>query len=905
MEQMKDHVWHNMPETEVVRILKTNIENGLSSEEAAKRREYFGPNALSVKKGKNPWIMFLLQFHQPLIYILIASGFVTYFLKEYVDSAVIFGVVVLNAVIGFVQEIKAVKALDALAKSVVTEARVIRDGHLITVPSAELTLGDVVLLQSGDKVPADVRLLAVRDPRIDESALTGESVPVEKKIGTLPFDVMLAERTNMAYTSTLVTFGQSRGIVTAVGKDTEIGRISELMTMADDLETPLTQKIEKFSNMLLYMILGLAVVTFFAGTIHDWPYGKSFVAAVALAVAAIPEGLPAAFTIILAIGVSRMVKRRAIVRKLPAVETLGSTTVICSDKTGTLTENQMTVQKIFVNGQEFIVTGSGYEPSGTVEDGKGGKVTGAAGVEECLRAGMLCNDSSLELKEGRWVINGDPTEGGLIVSARKYGLSEEEENKSRPRISLIPFESEYQYMATLHNDDGKRVVYLKGAVEVLLGRCQHMQDADGNLLPLNEGAVLDEVSRLAARGMRVLAFARKEMPAETFDIGHEDVRHGLVLLGLQAMIDPPRKEATAAVAACLSAGVRVKMITGDHALTAAAIARQMNLDGAGFDADLPKVLTGNEIARLSEAEMEDTVQDVSVFARVTPEQKLKLVRALQVRNEIVAMTGDGVNDAPALKQSNIGVAMGKSGTDVAKDAADIILMDDNFATIEAAVEEGRCVFDNLMKFIIWTLPVSLGESLVLLAAIFAGTAIPVSPLQILWINLAQTVCLGFAFAVENKEPNIMVRPPRQPSAPIVPRAFVYRIIWVSAIMMAACFFMFNRALDSGESMAVAQTTVVNVIVFIQIFYMFNCRSLLGTFWSMGVFTNKVFWIGIISMILLQMAFTYTSVFNTMFKTAPLPADKWIDIIAIGFVSSVLVGVYKRFFEAKFERKSFL
>lgn len=905
MENMKDHVWHNMSETEVVQTTKTNIDTGLSSEEAAKRLAFFGPNALAVKKGKSPWLMFLLQFHQPLIYILIASGVVTYFLKEYVDSGVIFGVVVLNAVIGFIQEIKAVKALDALARSVVTEAKVVRDGRMITIPSSELTVGDIVLLQSGDKVPADIRLLAVRDPRIDESALTGESVPVEKKIGTLPFDIMLAERTNMAYTSTLVTYGQSRGIVVAVGLHTEIGRISELMTSADDLETPLTQKIEKFSTKLLYMILALAVVTFFAGTMHDWSYGNSFVAAVALAVAAIPEGLPAAFTIIMAIGVSRMVKRHAIVRKLPAVETLGSTTVICSDKTGTLTENQMTVQKIYVGGQEFFVTGGGYDPVGDIQDDAGNTIVDLKGVEECLRAGVLCNDSSLERKDDRWMINGDPTEGGLIVSARKYGLTEEKEAIEFPRISLIPFESEYQYMATLHKQENRRIVYLKGAVEVLLGRCRHMLDVNGYVVPLHEQAVLDKVEELAAKGMRVLAFARKEMAPETFDITHDEVNQGCVLVGLQAMIDPPRKEATAAVAACLSAGVRVKMITGDHAITASAIARQMNLDGEGFDADLPRVLTGTDIARLTDSEMEETVQEVSVFARVTPEQKLKLVRALQARNEIVAMTGDGVNDAPALKQSNIGVAMGKTGTDVAKDAADIILMDDNFATIEAAVEEGRCVFDNLMKFIIWTLPVSLGESLVLLAAIFMGSAIPVSPLQILWINLAQTICLGFAFAVENKEPNIMVRPPRQPSAPIVPRAFVYRIILVSAIMLVACFYMFEKSLQAGETMAVAQTTVVNMIVFIQIFYMFNCRSLLGTFWSMGVFTNKVFWLGIASMILLQIAFTYTSIFNTMFKTQGLPMDRWSEIILIAFVSSILIGLYKKFFEAKVEHKSFL
>lgn len=906
MEQMRNHAWHSLPEAEVVHILKANKETGLTTEESQKRLEYFGPNMLKPKKGKNPWVMFLLQFHQPLIYILIASGCVTYFLREYVDSAVIFGVVFLNAVIGFVQEIKAVKALDALAKSIITEAKVMRDGKMITLPSADLTVGDLILLQSGDKVPADVRLLSVRDETIDESALTGESVPVPKKIGILPHDILLADRSNMAYTSTLVTYGQSQGIVVDVGTNTEVGKISELINTVEDLETPLTLKIQKFSTLLLYMILGLAVLTFVAGMMHDWTFGQSFVASVALAVAAIPEGLPAAFTIILAIGVSRMVNRLAVVRKLPAVETLGSTTVICSDKTGTLTENQMTVQKIFVGGKTFNVTGTGYVPVGAITDENGNESQKFPGVTDCLRAGVLCNDAALEQKEDdRWIINGDPTEGGLFVSARKYGMNETDENFLYPRVSLIPFESEYQFMATLNKHEDKKVVYLKGAVEVLLSRCEKAQDIDGNIIPLNEENVASHVARFASKGMRVLAFAKKEMPANTNDISHDDVKSELVFLGLQAMIDPPRAEATAAVAACLSAGVRVKMITGDHALTAAAIARQMNLDGAGADADLPKVMTGKDVAELSDTEMEEVVQNISVFARVTPEQKLKLVRALQVRGEIVAMTGDGVNDAPALKQSNIGVAMGKNGTDVAKEAADIILMDDNFATIEAAVEEGRCVFDNLMKFIIWTLPVSVGESLVLLAAIFMGSEIPISPLQILWVNLAQTVFLGFAFAFESKERNIMVRPPRKPTAPIVPRAFIYRMLLVSAVMMAACFFLFNQALGQGETLAVAQTSVVNMIVFIQIFYMFNCRSLLNGFWTMGMFTNRVFWGGIAMMVLAQMAFTYTAIFNKMFKTAALPSDRWVEIIIIALGCSLIIGLYKIIYESKAEKKSFL
>lgn len=909
MEQMKNHAWHRMSEREVLSVLKTDADTGLEAGEAQRRRELFGENVLKAKKGKSVWLMFLSQFHQPLVYLLMASGVVTYLVGEYADAGVIFGVVLLNALIGGGQELKAVRALEALARSVVPEARVMRGGRMAIIPASELTLGDVVFLNAGDKVPAGLRLLFVRDLSIDESALTGESVPVKKDADVVPENALPADRKNLAYASTSVVSGNGCGVVVAVGADTEIGRISALADLVRDLETPLSAKVKKFTAMLLYVISGLAALTFLAGMLHGWPCGKAFVAAAALAVAAVPEGLPAAFTIILAVGVSRMVKRRAVVRELVAAETLGSTTVVCSDKTGTLTENQMTVQAVRVGTRRFSVSGSGFDPDGEVTDEKGGAVFSLSGLKDCLRAGMLCNDSSLEFKNGVWSVCGDPTEGGLIVAARKFGLDIAAESSLYPRIAEIPFESERRYMATLHKSGTERVVFLKGAVEVVLKRCDKMKQADGTPDVLDESSVLADAARFAEQGMRVLAFAEKRMPAGTDDISCRDVEDGFVFSGLQAISDPPRTEAVAAVAACRSAGIRVVMITGDHALTAAAIARRMNLDGEGASAYLPRVLTGDEIALFSDEEMQQAVREVSVFARVTPEQKLKLVRALQDCGEVVAMTGDGVNDAPALKQSNIGVAMGKSGTDVARETSDIVLTDDNFATIEAAVEEGRCVFDNLMKFIVWTLPVSLGESLVLLAAIFTGMELPVSPLQILWVNLAQTICLGFAFAVETKEPDVMVRPPRDPAAPIVPREFLSRVLMVSSLMMLACFFMFDRSLSAGkvlgvprsENVALARTTVVNTIVLIQIFYMFNCRSLLGSFWKMGVFSNKVFWAGIASMLLLQIAFTYAPVLNTMFKTAGLSAERWAEIVLAGLVSGVLIGLYKRFFEAQAEK----
>ena len=885
--------WHHLPADEVVDLLETDAEAGLDVFEVTHRQKRYGANVLTTRGGPSALKRFLLQFHQPLIYILIAAGAVTLFLREWVDAAVIFGVVLVNATIGYLQEAKAVEAIEALAKTMTTDALVLRAGEQVRVTATEIVPGDVVLLQAGDKVPADLRLIRGHDLQIDESALTGESLPVDKRPEPVAHDQVLAERTNMAYASSLVTFGQGAGVVTGIGDDTEVGRISELISEAEDLQTPLTQKIAAFSTLLLVVILALGGVTFLIGLLRGESLVDMFKAAVALAVGAIPEGLPAAVTITLAIGVSRMAKRRAIIRKLPAVETLGSTTVICTDKTGTLTENQMTVQRIVAGGRPYEVSGTGYEPAGTVTDPDSAEAPGDGALRPALRtilvAGALCNDSQLVRADERWTVQGDPTEGALLAVAAKAGLDRERLEDDAPRIDSIPFESLHQYMATMHDPgvERPRAVYVKGGVEVVLERCTDALDADGERLPLDREAVLADVELLAAQGLRVLAFAARELPPGTSRLAHGDLT-GLTFVGLQAMIDPPRPEAIAAVKACRTAGISVKMITGDHAITAAAIARQIGLTA---DAD-PVALTGRELKELSDKELIERVQHTSVFARATPEQKLRLVEALQSRGQVVAMTGDGVNDAPALKQSNIGVAMGVGGTDVAKEAADMVLTDDNFASIEAAVEEGRGVFDNLTKFITWTLPTNLGEGLVILAAVFLGATLPILPVQILWINMTTAVLLGLMLAFEPKEEGIMERAPRRPETPILTSVLIQRIVLVGALLLLGAFGLFEWAEQRGLGDAVARTIAVNVFVFVQLMYLFNCRSLTRSVFTLHPLSNRWVLGGVGLTIALQLSYTYVPFMNTAFKSAPLDAWMWLPIFGVGLVAFVVVEVEK-------------
>ena len=882
--------WHELPVEEIAGILDTDLAAGLSAPEVTKRLEKFGANTLTARKGRSEWLRFLLQFHAPLLYILLVASIVTAALGEWVDSAVIFAVVFLNALVGYLQESRAEKAINALAQMVVTKAVVRRDGRKVSLPSGELVPGDIVLLESGDKVPADLRLFHVRNLQLDESALTGESMPVEKHGDPLASDTLLADRLNLAFGGALVTYGRAEGIVCTTGDRTEMGRIARMISSATDLSTPLTEKIAHFSKIILRAILALAVLTFALGLWRGEKPVDIFMAAVALAVGVIPEGLPAAVTITLAIGVSRMARRRAIVRKLPAVETLGSTDIICSDKTGTLTENQMTVQSIFAGGAHYQVTGGGYEPTGEIQaDGVSVALESRPALAECLRAGLLCNDSQLVHEKDRWTVQGDPTEAALIVVAEKAGLAHAETNEQLPRLDTIPFESEHQFMATLHGGgEAGHVIYKKGAVERLLGRCTHALDDRGELVALDSSAVLKAAEEIASRGLRVLAFARRLAPQGQRDIEHHHVKEGLTFLGLQGMIDPPRAEAIEAIRKCHAAGIRVKMITGDHLLTAAAIARTIGLEGTGD----PFAVSGRDLEKLDDEGLSEVAENAAVFARVAPEQKLRLVRALQARGHVVAMTGDGVNDAPALKQSDIGVAMGITGTDVAKGAADMILTDDNFASIEAAVEEGRNVFDNLTKFIVFTLPTGLGEGLVILASIVMGVALPALPVQMLWINMTTALLLGLMLVFEPHEPDLMRRPPRDPKEPILTFPLFMRSGLVTLIILAGAFGLFLWEQAQGATLAEARTIVVNVIVFVEVFYLLNCRSLTHSMRSLGFFSN--WWVlgGAAAMFAAQILFTYAPFMNHLFHSAPLRMEAWLHILGVGLLAFAAVGTEK-------------
>jgi Ca2+-transporting ATPase len=912
--------WHHLQAQEVVRLLDVDLKTGLSGAEVKRRLEKFGPNVFRPGRGTPVCLKFVQQFNQPLVYILLLAGGVTAFLNEWVDSSVIFSVVLVNAIVGFLQETKAEKAIEALARMVVTESTVRRDGLQERVRSESLVPGDVVLLQPGDRVPADLRLFHARSLQVDESALTGESVPVHKHTDPLALETILADRQNLAFAGTLVTAGQGEGAVWATGDKTETGRIAWLIAEAVDLQTPLTRKIAQFSRLLLWVILGLAAVTFAIGVARGEKAGEMFMAAVALAVGAIPEGLPAAVTIVLAIGVARMAKRRAIIRKLPAVETLGSTTVICSDKTGTLTENQMTVQEIFAGGKLYQVTGGGYEPKGEIQfEGTPVKLAAHPALADCLRAGVLCNDSHLARDvNGRFKVQGDPTEAALLVAAEKAGLLHADTNRASPRLDMIPFESKHMFRATLHEARAGRVIYKIGAVERLLDRSTDALGAGGELLPLDKAAVHRAVEQMAVRGLRVLAFARRHTEANHTKLEHSHVAGGLTFLGLQGMIDPPRPEVIAAVQRCRQAGIAVKMITGDHAVTARAIARQIGLGHSPQEAaavrspknpgawgeknprllPLPApvrdlaVLTGKELEQISDEDLRVVAEYTAVFARVAPEQKLRLVRALQSRGHVVAMTGDGVNDAPALKQADIGVAMGISGTDVAKDAAPMVLTDDNFASIEAAVEEGRGVFDNITKFIVWILPTNLGEATMLIVAILLGLPLPALPLQLLWVNLTDTL-LGLPLAFEPKEQGLMRRPPRNPRQPLLTHPLIMRTGLVALIILiggVALFLWELRVENTG--LAVARTVVVNLFVVVEAIYLFNCRSLNRCFFTVGLFSNRLALVGAIGMVGAQLLFTYEPMMNTLFHTAPIGVESWLRIAAVAVTAFIAVEFEK-------------
>jgi len=860
---------------------------GLSGQLAQERLAQHGPNRLAEAPPPSAWVRLARQFHNMLLYVLMGAAAVTALLGHWVDSGVIAAVVLLNAVIGFVQEGKAEKALAAIRHMLSPHAQVWRDGKLLDVDAADLVPGDVVQLASGDRLPADVRLLMARSFRVDEAALTGESVPVDKSVDAVAAVAPIGDRTCMAYAGTLVTQGQARAVVVATGNQTEMGRIGRLLAEVETTTTPLLRQMEGVGRTLTLVILGVAAVLFVFGVwVRHMPAAEMFMAAVGLAVAAIPEGLPAIMTIALAIGVQRMAKRHAVIRRLPAVEALGSVTVICSDKTGTLTRNEMTVQRVLLAGHEMAVQGAGYAPDEALE------ASAHAALAPLLQAAALCNDAHLEGASGTWVLTGDPTEGALLTLAMKGGLQPAPLRQAHARLDVVPFESEHRYMATLHADPTGigQVAWVKGAPERVLNHCSQVLHADGNLAPLDADIWHRAVEAQARQGRRVLALASKALPATQHTLDHADVTQGLVLLGLVAIIDPPREEAVRAVATCQQAGIRVVMITGDHGVTASAIAGQL---GMGTPDDTLAALTGPELEAMTDAELQQAVRTTRVFARASPEHKIRLVRALQANGEVVAMTGDGVNDAPALKQADVGVAMGMKGTEAAKQAGAIVLADDNFASIAHAVEEGRTVYDNLRKTITFLLPINGGESLSLLLAVLLGVALPIAPVQILWVNMVSSIALALVLAFEPTERGVMSRPPRRPDEPMLSGFVMWRVGFVSVLFLSGIFGMHGWALAQGMSEEAARTVAVNTLVAMEVFYLFSVRYLKSpSFTWQGVQgTPKV--LAAVSVVFgLQLLFTYAPFMHTLFQTHPLGFDTGLLVVGVGVAVLVTLELEK-------------
>ncbi len=883
--------WQAQPVAAVFARLNSS-ESGLSTAKANQRLTEFGPNRLSEQKPRGPLRRLLTQFHNVLVYVLMAAGVVTAALAHWLDAAVIFGVVVLNALIGFVQEGKAEHALRAIRHMLSPNAMVLREGRQLVIRAEALIPGDVVLLQSGDKVPADLRLFRVKGLQIQEAVLTGESLPVEKSTAAAAPDAVLGDRCCMAYSGTLVIHGQGRGVVVATGAQTEIGRISELVSETQSVDTPLLRQMAQFGRWLTAAILGLAALTFAFGVLlRDYGAADMFLAAVSLTVAAIPEGLPAIMTITLAIGVQRMARRNAIIRRLPAVETLGAVTVICSDKTGTLTRNEMTVRNIAIVEKRFAVSGAGYDPHGTFSlEGRDVLPEQYPLLLGAVRAVMLCNDASLEIVDGEWCVHGDPMEGALLVSGLKAGLDIGVEAKLYPRTDLIPFESEHRFMATLHHShDGEAFVFLKGAPEHVLEMCVQQKTTAGEQL-LDKAYWLGCIEKMAQQGQRVLAIAMKPVNYEQVELSFADVHNGLTLLGLFGFIDPPREEAVTAVRACSAAGIRVKMITGDHAATARAIAGQLHL------VNVDDVITGQQLEVMSEAELGRRVQEVDVYARVSPGHKLRLVTLLQEQGRVVAMTGDGVNDAPALKRADVGVAMGQNGTEAAKEAAEMVLADDNFASIIHAVEAGRTVYDNLKKATLFILPTNGGEALIILAAIALGfQQLPLTPVQILWVNMVTAVTLALSLAFEPPEPNVMRRPPRDARAPLLNIHLLWRIVFVALILLSGTIGLFLWEMQQGASIAHARTVAVNTLVMFEIFYLFSSRYIIAPVLNRaGLTGNPYVLLAIVVLIILQLAFTYLPSLQSLFGVTAIDAKTWLRIVLVSSSVLFLVEAEKAF-----------
>ncbi len=881
--------FHALDADAAVQRLATQA-TGLGPAEAQQRLEQYGPNRLPEGARRSGFTRFVLQFHNLLIYVLIAAAVLAAAIDHLTDALVIMAVVLLNAIIGFVQEGRAENAMNAIRAMIDPHASVLRGGRRLTIPADQVVPGDIVLLEAGDRVAADLRLIKASSLKADEAILTGESVPVDKQVQPVAADVPLGDRFSMAFSGSFVAAGHGTGVVVATGARTELGQISTMIGNVEQLATPLIRQMNQFARQVTVVVLGIAALVFgFALWSANYDMSDAFMLVVGLAVAAIPEGLPAVMTITLAVGVQRMARRNAIIRRLPAVETLGAVSVICSDKTGTLTRNEMTVTQLVTGDGTVSVGGVGYAPEGGFATEAGTPIDPAAEpmLEALTLAGLLCNDAALREAEGRWIVDGDPMEGALVSLAAKAGHDDAAARAEFTRLAEIPFDARHRYMATLNARAGHSpILFVKGAPEAVIAMCGEALTADG-AQPIDAAHWLAQVDVLAGAGQRVIAVAQRTMPDGTGAISRDDAQTGLTLLGLVGLIDPPRTEAIAAIAECRAAGIRVKMITGDHAATARAIAIQLGLG------DDPRTLTGEELERLDDGAFDTEANAALVFARTSPEQKLRLVEALQRDGSVIAMTGDGVNDAPALKRADIGVAMGQKGTEAAKDASEMVLADDNFASIVAAVREGRTVYDNLTKVIAWTLPTNGGEALTIIAAILFGLTLPITPVQILWINMVTAVALGLALAFEPPEAGAMRRAPRQSGQHLLSGRLLWRIVFVSLLMVAGTFGIFTYATAQGLSIETARTMAVNTIVVMEIFYLFNVRYVHGASltWQ-GVLGTPAVLIAVALVVMAQLLFTYVPVMHDTFDSRPVALADGLLIIGVGILLMIAVEIEK-------------
>ena len=892
--------WHALSGDEVLERQEASAD-GLDKDEAKRRLKEHGPNRLRQEKKRAAWKRFLDQFNNVLMLILIVAGGASVLLGAMIDAAAIFGVVLIIALVGFIQEGKAESALESIKEMLSPEATVIRSGKTEEIPAEEVVPGDIVEISSGDRVPADVRLLEAKRFRTQEASLTGESEAVDKSTDEVEEDTELAERTSMAFAGTTVVQGKATGVVVETGGRSEIGRISEMLEEVEDIETPLLRDLDRAGKKLAVIIVAAAAVVGLIGVlIHGLALPEAFMAAVALAVASIPEGLPAIVTITLALGVQAMARRNAIIRKLPAVETLGSTTVIFSDKTGTLTRNEMTAQAIALADGEVQISGVGFAPEG--EFHRNGEEAQEEGDEPSgekidpdedtlltrfLVAGVLCNDAILRKEDDEWGLHGDPTEGALIVAAAKAGHDRDELREQWERKDSIPFESERQYMATLDaGPDGESRIHVKGAPDRILEMCSRVRTADGEE-DLDAEVWEKQIEKLSSRGLRVLAVAEKPADAGG-EMSDEAVEKDLVLLGLVGLLDPPRDTAIEAIKKCLEAGIRPIMVTGDHALTAQAIAARLGLRNT------EEAISGKELADMSEEELQRRIEEVDVYARASPEDKLRMVEAAQADGEVCAMTGDGVNDAPALKRADVGVAMGIEGTEAAKEASEMVLADDNFASIVNAIEEGRKVYDNIKKTIIFLLPTNGGQGLAIAVAVAAGTMLPVTPVQALWVNMVVAVTLGLALAFEPGEQNLMQRKPRDPNAPLLDMFLLWRVLFVSLLLLAGVYGMFLWLLNvEGVAEEVARSGAVNLLVLASAAYLINSRYLTNSSLSLrGIFGSRPVWIAIGLVVLFQLAWTYTPPMQLLFSSGALAWHHWGIIITSAVLVFLLVEAEK-------------